>query len=119
MKKLIYKTLGLLLLGIGLIGVVFPIIPTTPFIIISLHLFSKSSEKFYNKIINTKFYKKHLKDFVENKRLSFIKKIFILIYTFIMILIPFLYSRSIVFKIFLVCSYIYACYYFIFKVKTK
>ena len=48
MKKIIraiYLVLAFLFLGIGIAGIVLPILPTTPFLLLTAALFAKSSEK--------------------------------------------------------------------------
>lgn len=117
LKKYIYIILGSLLLGLGLIGVFLPILPTTPFLMLSCYLYSLSSKKFHNWLINTKLYKKYAKDFVENRQLTLTRKIFLLSFASIMLLFPLLILQGIL-KLFIVGTYFYLYYYFILKIKT-
>lgn len=117
LKKYIYIILGSLFLGLGLIGIFLPILPTTPFLMLSCYLYSLSSKKFYNWLINTKLYKKYAKDFVENRQLTLARKIFLLSFASIMLLFPLLILQGIL-KLFIVGTYFYLYYYFILKIKT-
>jgi uncharacterized membrane protein YbaN (DUF454 family) len=82
MKKLskgIFLVTGMIFLGIGFVGVVIPLLPTTPFLLLSTFFFLKSSDKVYNWFINTKVYKEKVKPLKEDKamiRKSKIKIIF-------------------------------------------
>ncbi len=45
--KWIYLTVGWISLGLGLIGIFLPVLPTTPFLVVSAFCFSKGSEKLH------------------------------------------------------------------------
>lgn len=117
LKKYFYIALGSISLLIGIIGIVLPILPTTPLLLLSCCCYSKSSEKFYRWLISTKIYNKYGKDFIENKQLTLKRKIFLLSFASIMLLFP-LIILSCTFKLLIIAIYIYLYYYFIFNIKT-
>lgn len=74
MKKF-FKSHLLILLGwfflvLGAIGAVLPIVPTTPFLIVALALFSKSSPRFHRMLLNNKWFGPILRQWEETKTLS-------------------------------------------------
>jgi uncharacterized membrane protein YbaN (DUF454 family) len=72
----IYFTSGLISLLLGLIGVVLPLLPTTPFILLSAFCFSRSSERFHQKLLNHKRLGPMITDWEENGVISLPAKIF-------------------------------------------
>ena len=52
MKKKLLLSIGFISLGLGVIGSILPLLPTTPFILLSAYCFSKSSDKFYHWLIS-------------------------------------------------------------------
>ncbi len=74
MKKFIQKNvfviLGWLFTLLGIIGVVLPLLPTTPFLIVALVFFSKSSPRFHQMLINNTWVGPTLKQWEATKSLS-------------------------------------------------
>lgn len=54
MMRYLYITLGLITLSLGLIGIITPGLPTTPFILLTAFLFAKGSPKLHSWLINNK-----------------------------------------------------------------
>ena len=62
--------LGWFFLALGAIGAVLPILPTTPFLIVALALFSKSSPRFHQMLLNNRWFGPTLRQWEETKTLS-------------------------------------------------
>lgn len=118
MNRLIFFIIASLALLIGVIGIVLPVIPTTPLLMVSCYFYSKSSHKFNIWLVSTDLYKKYAKDFVDSRTLSLKRKIFLLSFASTMLLYPLITLNNFL-KIIIVLTYIYLYYYFIFKIKTK
>ncbi len=106
------------MLIVGIIGIIFPILPTTPFLLVSYICFAKGSDKFYNWFINTKIYKNNLEDFVKNREMKIRTKIYLMILSSGMIIISIFMVDFIYLKLLLFCIDLFKYYYFIFKIKT-
>ncbi len=77
-KRVIFVVLGCICFGLGTVGIFLPIIPTTPFYILTLFFFANSSEKLHDWFIGTGFYKKHLESYVKKKGMLLQTKISII-----------------------------------------
>ncbi len=62
--------LGLLSLGIGTLGVILPVLPTTPFVLISAYCFVRSSEKLHTWLMNHHRFGPIVRRFQEGKGIS-------------------------------------------------
>lgn len=65
-KKYILIIIGLLSLILGVIGIFLPILPTTPFLLLSSFCFIRSSKKLYDWLINHKVFGKYIYNYLEN-----------------------------------------------------
>jgi len=63
-------TLGWFFVILGIIGIALPVLPTTPFLIVALAFFSKSSPRFHQMLLNNKWFGPGLKQWEETKTLS-------------------------------------------------
>jgi uncharacterized membrane protein YbaN (DUF454 family) len=62
--------LGLIATGLGIAGYILPVMPGTTFILIAVYCFARSSEKYYNKLLNSKWFGQTIKDFYAGKGMS-------------------------------------------------
>lgn len=62
MIKYLYITLGLITLGLGLLGIVTPGLPTTPFILLTGVLFAKSSPRLHQKLLDNKLTGRYIRN---------------------------------------------------------
>lgn len=117
-KKYLYVTLGFIAFGLGAIGVILPILPTTPFLLIASFCFAKGSDKFHNWFINTKIYKNHLESFVKERAMTLKEKVVLLSFVNLMLLFPLILIDVLAMRITIIILIIIKLYYFIFRIKT-
>jgi uncharacterized membrane protein YbaN (DUF454 family) len=74
--KYLFVTLGIISLGLGLLGVFLPVLPTTPFLLLSAGLFARSSDKLYNWLLNHKVLGVYIRSFLIEKSMPLRVKIY-------------------------------------------
>lgn len=105
-------------LGLGVVGVVLPILPTTPFVLAALFCFAKGSERMHRWLLSTKLYQKHVKKFNETRTMTLKEKITILAVASAMLLTGFYFSKKLHARILIIAVMCIKYYVFIFKIKT-
>lgn len=85
-KRVLLLIIGFISLGLGVIGVFLPILPTVPFLLLSSFCFIKSSKRISIWFENTNIYKKHVRSFKENKAMTLKTKLYILIPVYVMLI---------------------------------
>lgn len=103
--KLLLKILGLLSLGLGIVGIFLPLLPTTPFLLLSSTLFAKSSKKLYNQLLNHKYLGPYIRNYREYKSIPLRVKIFSISFIWLiisysaLIIVPLLWVKILLFAI--------------------
>ena len=110
--------LGLAFFLIGVIGVVVPVLPTTPFLILSSVLFAKSSPRFDSWLRGTKVFKDYAVDFIRERAMTRNRKIKLMMLSDFMLAFPLFILDNIYIKLFIILVVLFKYYYFIFKIKT-
>jgi len=67
MKKALLIISGFVSLGLGIIGIVVPLLPTTPFLLLAAACFLKSSDRLYNWLLNHRLFGKHLRSYYQHR----------------------------------------------------
>lgn len=70
MKKFLYMIVGYISVGLAAIGVVVPVLPTVPFLMLAACCFARSSVKLERWFRGTKLYKDNLEDFVAGRGMT-------------------------------------------------
>lgn len=69
-SRLFFATLGFILVGVGLIGAVLPLLPTTIFFILAVPCFARSNERLESWILDHPRFGKPVRDWQENGAIS-------------------------------------------------
>ena len=60
LKKIIFVAAGSICVGLGAIGIVLPLLPTTPFLLLAAILFSKSNDRFHKWLLKNRVFGPYL-----------------------------------------------------------
>ncbi len=74
-KRVFFFVLGWFFVGLGIVGAILPLMPTTPFVLLALLCFSRSSERFHSWLINHKILGKPIRDWKENRKIPTYAKV--------------------------------------------
>lgn len=116
--RILYFIIGIISMCLGAIGVVLPVLPTTPFLLLAAFCFTKSSKRFHIWFLHTKLYQKHLESFVEERAMTLRTKISLLAFASTMLLLAMFFMQNLYLRLFLAGLMIFKYYYFIFRIKT-
>ncbi|MGV3269486.1 YbaN family protein [Staphylococcus simulans] len=83
--RYILITIGLISAIVGFIGIVVPLLPTTPFLLLAAVCFSRSSERFNRWLVSTKVYGEYVESFKRDRGFTLKKKFKILLSLYIVI----------------------------------
>lgn len=62
-KRLFFFSIGAILLGVGAVGVVLPVLPTTPLVLASFFCFTKSSKRAERWILSNRYFGSYIKNY--------------------------------------------------------
>ncbi len=76
MHKPVLITIGLLCVGLAVLGIFLPVLPTTPFLLVALACFARSSEKMHTWLLQNKTFGPLIKHWEESKSMPRKAKIY-------------------------------------------
>lgn len=116
--KTLYLIIGFLFFGLGAIGVILPVLPTTPFLLVASYCFARGSKRFNDWFLSTKIYQKHLDSFVKERAMTLKTKISLLSFASAMLILAFCLVDVIYARILIIAVMVFKYYYFICRIKT-
>ncbi|MDR1582376.1 MAG: YbaN family protein [Prevotellaceae bacterium] len=104
MKKIFLLTLGSIFLALGILGIFLPLLPTTPFLLLTTTCYAKSSKSLLKKLLTNRLVGKYITEYQQNKGIRKSIKIYVLslLWTTIILSIVF-FADAIWLKILLGC----------------
>ncbi len=78
---------GSIFVGLGMIGIVVPLLPTTPFLLLAAACYIRSSKKCYNWLLRNKRFGPYITNYLEGKGLPLKIKLYAIFMMWIMILL--------------------------------
>ncbi|WP_042150067.1 YbaN family protein [Paucisalibacillus sp. EB02] len=117
-KSFIFVVLGFISFGIGVAGVVLPVLPGGPFFLFAAFCFGKSSKRVENWFKGTSFYKEYVVRLRENKGMTRKEKIRINLIADAFILFSVIYVDIVLVKVIMIVLCLIKHFYFIKKIKT-
>jgi len=95
---------GTLSTGIGIIGAFIPILPTTPFLLLAAACYMRSSERFYQGLINNRVFGAYLRNYIEGRGMPARMKILTILLLWLAIGLSITFGvQNIVVRIVLIC----------------
>jgi len=70
-QRYLFITGGVIAFGLGMLGIPLPLLPTTPFLLLSAWFFARSSERFYSWLINHRYFGKTIRNYREKGGVAF------------------------------------------------
>ncbi len=118
-SRCIWAGCGLICFGLAMVGVVLPILPTTPFLLLAAFCFARSSARLNTWFRSTKLYRQVLEGYVQKRSMTLKAKLTILIPVTILLGIAFmLMSAVLIGRIAVAIVWVCHVIYFGFVVKT-
>jgi len=70
MKRMFLVSAGFISIGLGIIGIFVPLLPTTAFMLLAAWLFSKSSPRWRSWLLNHPWLGKHIRNYTEHRGIT-------------------------------------------------
>lgn len=78
-KKVLLVVAGVTSVALGTIGIVVPLLPTTPFLLLAAACFVRSSDRLYQWLINHRLFGSYIRNYREHRAVTWQTKVFTLL----------------------------------------
>jgi len=79
LKRQLLIITGTICVAIGVIGIFIPILPTTPFLLLAAACYLRSSQKFYNWLMNNRWFGTYIRNYIEGRGIPVKVKLFTIV----------------------------------------
>jgi uncharacterized protein len=76
---------GSISLALGMIGIFVPVLPTTPFLLLAAACYLRSSQKFYDWLLNNRYFGSYIRNYLEGRGMPLAVKIYTIAFLWIAI----------------------------------
>ncbi len=102
LKRRVFVIAGTIALVLGVVGIIFPVLPTTPFLLLAAICYMRGSQRLYNALLRNRFVGNYVRNYLEGRGMSLTNKIWTISFLWIAILCTaFLVTESLVIRIIL------------------
>ena len=77
-KRRLLVISGSMALGIGIFGIIVPVLPTTPFLLLAAFCYMRGSQRLYNTLLCNRFIGGYIRNYLEGRGMSLKMKIWTL-----------------------------------------
>lgn len=74
-KRILLIAAGSLCVLLGIIGILVPILPTTPFLLLAAYLYARSSERFLNWLLTNRLFGRYIDNYRSGRGIPLLQKI--------------------------------------------
>ena len=78
LKRRLFVIAGTICVGIGVVGIIVPMLPTTPFLLLAAICYMRGSQRLYNALLCNRFIGSYVKNYLEGRGMSLKTKIWTL-----------------------------------------
>ncbi len=103
LKRRLFVIAGTIALVLGVVGIILPVLPTTPFLLLAAICYMRGSQRLYNALLRNRFVGNYVRNYLEGRGMSLMNKIWTISFLWIAILCTaFLVTEGLVIRIILV-----------------
>ena len=92
LKRILFVIAGSVALVLGIIGILLPLLPTTPFLLLAAICYMRGSKRLYNMLLCNRFIGNYIRNYLEGRGMSLKMKIWTLSLLWIAILLTAIFA---------------------------
>jgi uncharacterized membrane protein YbaN (DUF454 family) len=68
--RILLMVMGTLFVALGVVGMVIPVLPTTPFLLLAAVCYARSSKRFYNWLMTNRWFGEYIRNYREGRGIT-------------------------------------------------